>query len=645
MPMALRFAIATVLAISLAGVVQAGDNDKEILQAIKDGQRYLINANGANGGLPAAAIGALGGNGTGTGCLTALALVESGLDGKDKTLAGLARAARQNAMGTNSTYEISLMIMLLDRLGAKEDEGLIQFLTLRLMSGQTKEGGWTYTCGLQLDPVEARQLALELIKEPRLTTPDAPKTPDKKPKPREDIDLGPKTPKKKDVPDAPADSPKPESKPRLHPALEKIAKAVKNGMRGNGFGLDFGCDHSNTQFATVGLWCGRRHGVDVADALAELDSHYRKAQNADGGWTYSGAGGGSTASMTCAGLMGLVMGFGGKDGAKKPDPEVFGRDRAVNDGLKYIGSALATASADPSKVSPGVTYPPNSLSDNLYFMWSLERVGMAYGLKTIGEVDWYEWGSRCLLKSQDRKTGGWTGDGSNGVSAEQATAFALLFLSRANLAEDLTTSLKNKIKDPGTSRLKAGNLDKLPDGGKTTPKSTDVGTTRPKGDNPPIAELDKVGKLAAALVAAEAAQRSELLAQYRDTKGGEYTDALARAAAKLSGEALTQVREALAQRLTRMKSDTLNEMMRDRDREIRRGAALAAASKGKERLPEVAPALVRLIGDEEAAVVQAARATLKSLSGQDFGPELGANAADRGKAVIAWRTWWETKKQ
>jgi hypothetical protein len=639
--MALRFAIVAVLAISLTGVIRAGDNDKEILEAIKNGQKYLLTNPGGNPGIPGAAIAGIGGNGRGTSCLTGLALIESGLDGTHNKVAALARDARQSAMGTNATYEISLTIMFLDRLGSKDDEGLIQYLTLKLMSGQTRDGGWSYSCdGLQLDPVQARQLAGELVKDGRLSTPETPKSPDKKPKPREDIDLGPKTPKKKE----PAETPKEEPKSKLHPALGKIADAIKNGARGGSAisGVDAGCDHSNTQFATVGLWCGRRHGVDVSNALAELDRHYRKCQNNDGGWTYSSYGGSSTPAMSCAGLMGLAMGFGGKDGSKKPDPEAFAGDKVVNDGLKFVGNTIAAAANDRDRgVVPGAAFPMNSISDNMYFMWSLERVGMAYGLKTIGHVDWYEWGSKCLLKSQDRKTGAWQGDGSHGVTAEHATAFAILFLSRANLAEDLATSLKGKIKDPGTSRLRPGNI---PDG-KTAPKGSDAGTTKPKVDNPAAVELDKVGKLVAALIAAEGAQRAELIAQYRDTKGGEFTDALARAAAKLDGETLTQVRDALAQRLTRMKIETLNEMMRDRDREIRRGAALAVASKGKERLPEFAPVLVRLIADDETIVVQAARASLKSVSGQDFGPEPGANAADRSKAVLAWRTWWDKQKQ
>ena len=254
-----------------------------------------------------------------------------------------------------------------------------------------------------------------------------------------------------------------------------------------------GCDHSNTQFATVGLWCGRRHGVDVSDALTELDKHYRKCQNTDGGWTYSSFGGGSSPQMTCAGLMGLAMGFAKDSGeVKTPDAATIAGDKVLSDALKYVGTMLNSAKGEAGPV-PGVTVPfaPTALHNNLYFMWSLERVGMVYALKTIGDVDWYEWGSKCLVKSQERD-GSWKGDGNHGISTEHATAFALLFLSRANLAQDLATSLKSKVKDPGTSRLRSpGDAGKILDGG----GKTSSGTSRPKGEPPTIiAGNDKAGK-------------------------------------------------------------------------------------------------------------------------------------------------------
>ena len=89
-----------------------------------------------------------------------------------------------------------------------------------------------------------------------------------------------------------------------------------------------------------------------------------------------------------------------------------------------------------------------------------------------------------------------------------------------------------------------------------------------------------------------------------------------------------------------MKAATLNEFLRDESKEIRRGAAIACGTKGdKAHVPE----LVRLIADIEPAVVQAARAALKALTKEDYGPEVAATPAERTQAVLAWRKWLESQ--
>jgi HEAT repeat protein len=151
-------------------------------------------------------------------------------------------------------------------------------------------------------------------------------------------------------------------------------------------------------------------------------------------------------------------------------------------------------------------------------------------------------------------------------------------------------------------------------------------------------------KLAKALVDAGPAERGAIVEKYRETKGAEYTDALARAAARMPGEAQAQVREALAERLTRMKPNTLAAYMQDPDRELRWAAAVAAGSKRKDQLRELAEALIALVADQDAQTAQAARASLKKLTGEDFGPEATAAPADRVKALTAWRKWWDEHK-
>ena len=84
-------------------------------------------------------------------------------------------------------------------------------------------------------------------------------------------------------------------------------------------------------------------------------------------------------------------------------------------------------------------------------------------------------------------------------------------------------------------------------------------------------------------------------------------------------------------------------MMADKDPELRRAAALAAAAKGKDRLAEFADALIERTSDDE-LVAQAARAALKDLTGKDFGPEKGAADVDRAAARDAWKAWWQARK-
>lgn len=678
-----RLAAVFLLVAGLAPPAFADPDPKDpIPAAIRGGQNYLKAIYGPGGGAgrpggppPPPVAGAfggvdgggalpfVGGNGFGSATLAGLALLESGVPATDPAVANLERGLRASAFGTKATYELSLLIMFFDRLGRKEDTPMIQFLTLRLMGGQLRDGTWGYSCdGLALDAVTERQLQAELSKDARLVSPPTAKAPRKEKdpgKPRTDLDPPPA--KKGDPKPKPEPEPKKEEPKGLHPLLEKMI--VQFG-RGGSPSLAIG-DHSNTQFATVGLWVGRRHSVNVAPALTAIDQHYRQTQGSDGGWGYTGSGGASGPSMTCAGLMGLAMGHGAKtltDGggraAKGADGDAIGKDKAVDAGLQYVGNVLAAAAAQPDpRGGPVSGFAAHDLGSNLYFLWSLERVGMVYGLTTIGKVDWYDWGSRTLVATQQRD-GSWTST-SHGT-ADNATSFALLFLSRANLAQDLSASLRGKVRDPGTSRLVTGGdladiLGKAGTGS-GSPARPEVGTPKPKtpGPTPPKAvaptpppvlpTLDNAGKLAAALVAAGPADRPALLEKYRDTKGADYTDALARALAELSGDAQAAPREALAARLTRMTPATLTGFMKDRNRELRRAAALACAAKGKDRIKEFGEDLIKLIGDDDPLVVQAARASLKELSGQDHGPDSAATAAGRGRALIAWQKWWAGQK-
>ena len=55
--------------------------------------------------------------------------------------------------------------------------------------------------------------------------------------------------------------------------------------------------------------------------------------------------------------------------------------------------------------------------------------------------------------------------------------------------------------------------------------------------------------------------------------------------------------------------------------------------------------LIDLLQDPEPLVARAARAALKSLSGQDFGPEEDATQAERTTALEKWKNWWKNNEK
>ncbi|HEY7424038.1 MAG TPA: HEAT repeat domain-containing protein [Gemmataceae bacterium] len=152
--------------------------------------------------------------------------------------------------------------------------------------------------------------------------------------------------------------------------------------------------------------------------------------------------------------------------------------------------------------------------------------------------------------------------------------------------------------------------------------------------SPPSSEADRLGT---ALVKAEPARRPALLKKLQLSKGVEYTDALATAIPHLQGDDHKKGREALADRLTRMTARTLRDKLTDEDVEVRRAAALAVAMKEDH---ELIPDLIPLLKDDEMTVMHAAKAALRSLTGENFGPDDDTDSKGRIEVIKKWRAWW-----
>jgi hypothetical protein len=79
-----------------------------------------------------------------------------------------------------------------------------------------------------------------------------------------------------------------------------------------------------------------------------------------------------------------------------------------------------------------------------YYMWSVERIGVLLGLDKFGDTDWYAAGSAGLIKQQ-QENGSWqSAHADPDPEGLSDTAFALLFLRKANLGSDISRLLEGE---------------------------------------------------------------------------------------------------------------------------------------------------------------------------------------------------------
>lgn len=643
---------------------------KEIEDAIKNGAAYLkkslADANGRDGDT------------LGPTALGGLALLEAGTPANDPTIKKITARIRDASYSETRTYQITLCILYLDRLDDPADRPLIQMLGVRLVAGQNPNGGWTYDCIAAVPPATERFLRTKLSE----TTLTAGKQATEPAKPAA-------APGKHPVADKHAAG-------KLHADVEKYRQGLMAAEYGKRNRLD---DNSNTQFGVLGVWTARKHGVPVEHALDLIEKRFLATQFTSGGWPYSALGEGSPA-MTCAGLLGLATAVGRREERvlkaevpalppKKPNPPekpnlpekpkppagTDPNDPFFNppESAKKPPEPAKAKPPEPAKAKPrkpdtrdaAIKRAMDNLADaltnnnrrvgrremgnvnDLYFLWSMERVGVIFGIDKIGKTDWYAYGVDRLIPAQN-EDGSWGGRGPYGADVE--TAFAILFLARSNLARDLSAKVQ---RDHFGTELRAGNSPPAAPAGSTpdpvvvAPKPPEPMPTEPPQAKPavPPAATSVVpikppakpkpatgttsAEIATELFRATGADWTASLKRVRDAKGAEYTSAILAVLPLLDGDRKKQAREALAERLCRMNATTLRGMLKADDAELRRAAALACAMKDdKAHVPD----LIAVLEDKDENVTKAAHAGLKSLTGKDF-----ATPAE-------WRAWHAKEK-
>lgn len=389
---------------------------ERVNRAIDRGVAYLKQQLASDGGGPYSGR-------TGAHALAGLTLLACGVPAGDLVVREAATRVRSGAAGEMQTYDLALSVLFLDRLADSKDRDLIRTLAMRLVAGQNPSGGWSYQCPL----VQAKQRD-ELIAALR----GSPSS---------------RRPRPGDPGRVPADV--------MNVPVVGFWPGDKVNVQGHS-------DNSNTQFALLAVWTARKYNLPVDRSLAMVETRFRSSQNADGTWGYQPKTARWPDSMTCAGLLGLAVGRGIlHDGKARKGPA---QDPDVARALRYLGGRIGT----PGKGQPrrrrgaGQVVGADAHGD-LYFLWSVERVAVIYDLPRIEGKDWYGWGARLLVEHQQ-------GDGSwqDAFAGLPDTCFALLFLKRVNVAQDLTATLRSIGSGADQRTTTGGDQRTTPPGGQRT---------------------------------------------------------------------------------------------------------------------------------------------------------------------------------
>ncbi|MCD6304064.1 MAG: DUF4159 domain-containing protein [Planctomycetes bacterium] len=181
-------------------------------------------------------------------------------------------------------------------------------------------------------------------------------------------------------------------------------------------------DNSNGQYGVLGVWAARQLNMEVPRQywLAVMN-YWQRCQKPDGGWSYKPSEKKTTGSMTAAGLATMFVCVDAVLGPQFIQCRRGHDILALRKGLDWFDRNFVKSLSD--------AHLAHGYGDIFYYLFGVERVGLACGYKYFGKVDWYRRAATLLLAKQ-APNGAWRGQWGEDV----ATAYALLFLVRGQHA-------------------------------------------------------------------------------------------------------------------------------------------------------------------------------------------------------------------
>ena len=223
-------------------------------------------------------------------------------------------------------------------------------------------------------------------------------------------------------------------KPLLRKDVLQLINSTADGSYGyksKGEGKSRG-DNSNAQYGLLGVWAGAQALLEIPQQYwLRVLTHWINCQSADGGWDYRGNNA-SKPTMAAAGVASLFVCYdnllsGATSFIKcQTTPQMALAQQPIKRGLAWFDRNYAgTMGGAPHG----------------YYLYGVERVGLASGYKYFGQADWYKLGATQLLRAQ-QADGSFAGGGHGGKTV--VAAYGLLFLIRGR-----NTVLFNKLEFEG----------------------------------------------------------------------------------------------------------------------------------------------------------------------------------------------------